>query len=183
METTVIISPQQQRVIALILIAFPFFSLMAIFIFFIDSQIDRHKQAAFFARKLAYERAIASRTRDWRENLFELRTSPQWQSLFVPQKKKDKGATVGLVLVAGGKIQQSSTHRMETAGAVEIDEHVVFSSTTQQLAEILYALRASHPLFVIRYFSVKSLLEKNEALGDTANILQIELIVAEFEHP
>ncbi len=177
------LSPQQQRGVALALTAIPVLALVAVLTSFIGGQIERHQQVALLVHKLARERAVLSQAPVWHERLSQIKSSPQWQSLFVAKTQVPGGAALTLIKSAGGKVEQSSTQRMEAAGAVEIDEYVVFAASTEQLSHILQSLRGLSPVFVVRAISVHSPDKPEQPIASGPNMLRIALTIAEFERP
>lgn len=184
MQFEIALSRQHQKIIAIALALIPIALLVLVATSFITMQIERHTQTALLVRKLSHERAILAQAPVWHDRLLHKRTSRDWQNLFIAKTlSTNAGTTATLIKSLGGKIQQNSVRRMETAGAVEVDEHIVFSSDTEQLAKILQSMRGLRPVFVVRSTSVQSQVEAVPAAPSGPNILRVELTVAEFERP
>ena len=90
---------------------------------------------------------------------------------------------IELVTSDGGKIRSNLVTRLKSAGAVELDEHTVFTASTEQLAHILIRMRGRRPLFVIRAIDIRSDDTPSALPRSTPNPLTIDITVAEFEHP
>lgn len=182
MAFEVSLSPQQQRIIAIVLALVPVSGLILIATSFVTLQIERHSQAQLLVRELSRERAVLSGAPGWHEHLTHMRSSPNWQNLFI-SKGAQPGAITALITSAGGKIQQSGLNRMEASGAIEIDEHVVFSADTEQLTRILQTMAGLHPVCVVRSIAVQGAGDATPGSPADPKALQIELIVATFERP
>jgi len=183
MQLELTLSPHLQRFLAVALAAVPLVVIGATLASFVQTQVERHEQAALFTHRLARERAVVSQAADWQARLSQLRAAPEWQGLLVVRARTQDGVLGQLVRNSGGKVDQKSARRMETTSAVEIDEHVIFSATIEQLSEVLQSLRGLRPLFVVRSIAVESPIGASGPPEAGPNRLHIELTVAEFERP
>jgi hypothetical protein len=178
------LSSAHQKALALILTFLPCFGLFAGLWIFVTDQIDRHAEASLLIRELTRAREILARAPAQHQKLEQLKSSAEWQGLFAPRSPGTPVGTVSTVVKTyGGKVQTDSMERLNSSGAAEVDEHIVFTANTEQLAHILVATRGRRPLFVIRALSIRS----SEALpnqGQSSPLpLTVDLTVAEFEHP
>ena len=177
------LSPRVQRLLALALAAIPLLLIGGIFASFVETQVVRHEQAALLTHKLVRERAILSLAPDWQTRLSQLRSSSKWQDIFVGRTQPQGGALAVLVGATGGRIDQQSARHMETTNAVEIDEHITFSASMEQISKVLKVLRGFRPLFVVRSISIKDTDSISRLPDAGPNMLHVELTVAEFERP
>ncbi|WP_344469818.1 type II secretion system protein GspM [Rhizomicrobium electricum] len=173
-----------QKALALALALVPGFALIAGLWVFVSAQIDRHIEASLLVRELTRQRALLALAPAQHKKLLELRSSPDWQALFIAKSSTTPdGPLSAVVKTNGGKVQSDTVARQNAFGATEIDEHIVFTADTQQLAHILLILRGRRPLFVIRALEIQHDDPLPTQARRSINVLTINLTVAEFEHP
>lgn len=181
MQFELTLSPPKQRMIAATIAAIPALAIVLALASFVSLQVERHQQVRLLVRELARERAILTQAPSWHERITQIRSSPEWQSLFVG--KSQKGSIAAIICSAGGAVEQVAQQRLEPTGAIEIDEAVVFSATTEQLSRVLQRLRGVSPLFVVRSISIQNIGADGQATHAGPNTLRVKLTVAEFERP
>lgn len=184
MQFEVSLTPVQQRILAFALALVPVCALSAMLAFFITAQIEHHTRVALLSRELMLERALLDKAPQWEDRLASMNSSSLWQALFVqPSSNGQPGASARMIKNAGGTIEQSSVKQMETDGATELDEHIIFRADIKTLAQILTELRKTQPLRVIRTLIVDDQEMPPASPRLAPNKLRIEISVAEFVRP
>ncbi len=184
MRFEVSITPFQQRLIAIVLALAPLFAIGAMLFSFVIAQIDHHARVALLVRELAQERALLAHSSQWEDRLAQTKSSPIWQGLFVQSAPNGQASAVArIVSNAGSTVEQSSVKRIESDHATEQNEHLVFKADINTLSQILFELRRSQSLFVIRALSVQDLEATQSTPRSVPNALNVELTVTGFVRP
>lgn len=184
MQFEVSLTPVQQRMLAFGLALVPVCAVSAMLAFFVTAQIDHHARVALLSRELTLERALLTKAPQWEVALTRAKSSSPWQALFVQLSPNGQpGATARMITNAGGTIEQSSVRRMETAGATELDELIIFQADIKTLSQVLAELRKPQPLKVIRTLIVDDHEASPASPRLAPNKLRIEISVAEFARP
>jgi hypothetical protein len=182
MQFELTVTALQQRAIAIALALLPAAGIVAVLYVFVAGQIDHHSRVAMLVRELAREHALITQSQDWEARLLNIRAAPPWQRLFVGYNRQS-GAAAQLINNAGAKVERSSVARLDSKGAAELDETVLFTADIGKLSQILAQLRKTQPLFVIRRLSIRDAEPSSITPRTVPNALHIELTVAEFARP
>lgn len=184
MQFEVSLTPVQQRMLAFGLALVPLCAVCAMLAFFVTAQIDHHTRVALLSREFTRERALLDKAQQWEDRLASMKSSSLWQALFVqPSPNGQPGATARMIKNAGGTIDQSSVKQMETDGATELDEHIIFRADIKTLTRVLTELRKTQPVRVIRTLIVDDQETSPASPRLAPNMLRIEISVAEFVRP
>jgi hypothetical protein len=178
------LTAMQQKALTLALTLSILTALMALVYSFVAAQWEHHNRVALLARELSARRALVEQAPVWQERLARLRASSQWQQLLVSQPTLGLPSPVGqLVTRYGGSLGQHRATQFDTGTAVELDEEAHFTADMTTLAHVLYDMRSSEPLLVIRRLTIAD----TEAIGQksrtTSNKLYVDMTVAGFMAP
>jgi len=181
----------QQRILALVLAFVPLSLVAAILFSFASAQFAHHQRVSLLVRELNRYQALLKEAPHWQTRLATIKSSPLWQSLFLPEppaqmkNQVTQNLLAQIVTKAGGSVLQSSTQANgpQQGKAAEVNERVVFDADIATLTHTLYDLRAPEPLLVIRHLSVRNHEGPLTAPRKAPNRLYIELTVTGFARP
>lgn len=181
---TITLTPARQRALALGLALAVCVAALSGLYSWAAAQWEHHERIALLARQLSARRALVKELPQWAEDLSRIQGSLAWQNrLIAAPVDGEPGPLQRLVLQFGGVPGRSTVVQRETGSAVELDETVRFTADIKALTHILYALRSSGPLFVIRQLGVTTTESIGSALRTTSNKLQVEMTVAGYVAP
>lgn len=181
----------QQRALAIILALIPIAFILICIGSFVQTQIEHHERVSLLEQELNRYQAITRQAPALERQLATVRSSPEWQSLFLPGNAAtwlsgtSQNSLASLVRTNGGILQQSTTKVVEESHgfATRIESRVTFTADITALTHILYTMRTPTPLFIIRHLVIRDQEGKLTNPRSAPNQLYVELRVTNFGRP
>ena len=181
----------QQRALAIALALIPIAIVLIGVGLFSEAQIEHHERVAFLEREINRYQAAIDKAPIWERKLAEIKSAPQWQGVFLPgtavtwANTTSPSPLASVITGNGGTVQQSRTAvRADAQGAAtRVDSDVTFTADITALTHILYAMRISGPLFIIKRLAIHDQEGALSSPRTTPNKLRVELRVTGYGRP
>lgn len=181
----------QQRALAIALALIPILFMLIGIGLFVGAQIEHHERVVFLERELNRYQAAIDEAPNWERKLAEVRSSPQWQGIFLPgtvitwANATSPSPLAPIITGNGGTVLQSRTDIRADAQrtTTQVNNDVTFTADITALTHILYAMRVSGPIFIIKRLVVHDQEGALSGQRTIPNKLRIELHVTGFGRP
>jgi hypothetical protein len=183
------LSSLQQRALAIALALIPILLVLIGIGSFVWAQIEHHKRVVFLERELNRYQAAIDEAPNWERKLAEVRSAPQWQGIFLPgtavtwANATSASPLARIITGNGGTVLQSRSDVRADGTTTQVDNDVTFTADITALTHILYTMRVSGPLFIIKRLVVHDQEGALSGQRTIPNKLRVELHVTGFGRP